>query len=97
MCYTAFLYHINRDHIEFSFQVSRRDTSLFFYALNNTTEEGRGGGGGEANSELVVKLDLGEVAHSNLLDIVDDVFVVLKGVPLLALNCRCPKRENYYI
>jgi hypothetical protein len=56
--------------------------------------ERSGGRGASAYSELVVKLDLGEVAHSNLLDIVNDVFVVLKGVPLLTLDRRCPKREK---
>jgi hypothetical protein len=41
---------------------------------------------------LVVKLDLNEVAHLDLLYVVDHVLVVLQGVPLLVLHGRVPER-----
>ena len=38
----------------------------------------------------MVELDLGQVAHLDLLDIVDDVLVVLEGVAFLVLHSCVP-------
>ncbi len=58
--------------------------------IDNNQTDNRAGTG---DSEFVVELDLGQVAHPDLFHIVDHVLVVLQGVSFPVLHGRAPKEK----